>query len=258
MIVERGASRRLAQIVWRAAMGVAFLSSVATSNAADFEVRSPLIDIHEFEYDAKFSRGYDSSSSKARGRGLVHEIEFGVLDWWSPALEGEWDSHSGPNNRSRFQGLTFENRFQLTNHEDSWADFGLFVEYERSAGSSGPNAVRIGPLIRKDFGQVTTIFDVVAIKEWGRESRRQTQYSYAWQTRWTAREDFQPGFEIYGGSIEAGTASPRQRMGGPVFFGVFNLGEKQDIRYELGYLFGFNNATPSRTVKILMGYEYRF
>jgi hypothetical protein len=81
-------------------------------------------------------------------------------------------------------------------------------------------------------------------------------YAYAWQTRWPVAEFLQPGFEIYGGSGEAEAAV--QHRGGPVLSGVVRLGAGHDVRYELGYLRGFNRATPDSTVKLLIGYEIQF
>ncbi len=239
-----------------AIVAMSFLFTCA--GATDFEVRGPLIDVHEFEYDLKIARGFDSKPANSPGRGVVHEFEFGVSDWWSPAIEGEWGRQAGPDEPAAFQGLTFENRFQLTKHGEHWADLGLFVEYERGHRSGSPNALRLGPLLQKEIGPTVSVLNVVAVKEFGTDSRRQTSLAYAWQTRWQLSEEFQPGLEVYGGSLEAGIASPRQRLGGPVFFGVLDLGERQDIRYELGYLHGFDGATPRGTLKLLVGYEYRF
>ena len=238
----------------------AFLATffVACAGATDFEVRSPVIDVREFEYDLKVAHGFDRRPANAHGRGIVNEFEFGVSDWWSPAIEGEWGRQAGPKEPAVFQGLTFENRFQLTKRGEHWLDLGLFAEYERGPRSGTPSALRVGPLIQKDVGPTTNVLDVVAVKEWGTDSRRRTTLAYAWQTRGLLSEEFQPGFELYGGALEAGKASPRQRVGGPVFFGVFDLGERQDIRYELGYLYGLDEATPRGTLKLLVGYEYRF
>ena len=102
----------------------AFLATffVACAGATDFEVRSPVIDVREFEYDLKVAHGFDRRPANAHGRGIVNEFEFGVSDWWSPAIEGEWGRQAGPNEPAVFQGLTFENRFQLTKRGEHWLD----------------------------------------------------------------------------------------------------------------------------------------
>ena len=70
------------------------------ATAADFEVRSPIVDVHEFEYDAKFAQGFDRKPLLSRGRSIVNEFEYGVSDWWSPAIEGEWGRQPGSEERS--------------------------------------------------------------------------------------------------------------------------------------------------------------
>ena len=229
----------------------------ASTQAADFEVRSPLIDVHEFEYDTKFARGFDRRNSISKGQSLVSEFEYGVNAWWSPAIEGEWGKRLGANEPMSFDGFTIENRFQLAEHKAFWLDLGLFVEIERGRSGS-PNAVRTGPLLRKDFGRLISLLNVVAVKESGVAARRRTAVAYAFQSKWALSDDFQPGLEIYGGAIETGASTPHQHLGGPAVFGVFNVGERQDFRYEVGYLFGLNSQAPRGTVKFLLGYEYRF
>ena len=239
-------------------VSLALLLLPGGATAADFEVRSPIIDVHELEYDSKFSRGFDRTAWRANGRAAVHEMEFGVNEWWSPAIEAEWGRQGGANERSQFQAFTFENRFQLSKQGENWADVGLFLEYERGAPTGTANAIRFGPLFRKDIGSTTNILDFLAVKERGPDSRRRLTYSYAWQTRWRLSEEFQPGFELYGGALEAGRSTSKQHLGGPVIFGAVDLGERQGVRYEIGYLYGLNDSTSHGIAKILVGYEYRF
>jgi len=43
-----------------------------------------------------------------------------------------------------------------------------------------------------------------------------------------------------------------------VLFGILPLGDRADIRYEIGYLFGLSSDTPNGTFKFLLGYEKTF
>ena len=224
----------------------------ATARAADFEVRTPVMDVHELEYDLKLARGV----ATAGARSSVQEIEYGVNRWWSTAIEGEWERAAGGAEPTAFQALTFENRFRLTSPGEHWADLGLFVEYERSR-NGGASAWRVGPILQKLVGPTVNVLDLLAVKESGPGARSGIAVSYAWQTRWILSEEFQPGFELYGGALEAGSATPRQHYGGPAMFGIVDLGGGHDLRYELGYLYGLDSTTP-RTLKLLIGYEYRF
>jgi hypothetical protein len=113
----------------------------------------------------------------------------------------------------------------------------------------------VGPIVQKLVGPTVNVLDLLAVKETGAGARSGVSISYAWQTRWLLHEEFQPGFELYGGALEAG--APRQYHGGPAMFGLVDLGSGHNWRYELGYLFGLDSATP-HTIKLLLAYEYRF
>jgi hypothetical protein len=235
-------------------MGFAALSSVGAM-AADLEVRSPIIDPHEFEFDAKLSRDFDDRAVKSHAQGAIAEFEYAPTDWWSPAIEGEWDRPAGLNEPTTFEAITLESRFQFAKRGQYWVDPGLFVEYERGLKHERPNAIRLGPLLRKDVGPTINLLGLVAVREVGANARRHLSAAYAWQTRWTLSPELQPGFELYGGLIDSG--APSRHQAGPVFFGVFDLGFRQDIRYEVGYLFALDRATPNGTFKLLIGYEYQ-
>ena len=232
-------------------VALALATSPAPSIAADLEVRSPSIDVHEFEYDIKHAR-----VTSGRMTSNVHEVEYGLNKWWSTAIEGEWVKSSDSGEAMGLQSLTFENRFAFPFSKQAWGNVGLFTEYESGRGGS-PSAVRVGPVVQATMGPTVNVLNVVAVKERGPGSRHNLDLAYAWQTRWILSEEFQPGFEIYGGAMDAGLKSPRQNLGGPVLFGVFDLGDRSDIRYELGYLHDFRGATGN-TIKLLLGYEYRF
>ena len=221
--------------------------------AIDFEVRPPTIDVHEFEYDLKVSR---SLQTGARSNSYVHEFEYGVNDWWSTAIEGEWLRSTESGDLKGLQSYSFENRFLFPASRQAWGSFGVFTEYER--GRQGqPSAFRAGPAIQWMLGPTVNVLDLLATKESGGDARRGVDGAYSWQTRWILSEELQPGIEIYGGALEAGNGTPRRTLGGPVFFGVWDLGESQDIRYEVGYL-GDLRGNSSGALKVLLGYEYHF
>jgi hypothetical protein len=239
----------------RCLLGAALLIGGA-ARAEDFEVRSPIIDPEELELDLKAAFGVDRRADRSRERGFVTELEYGVNEWWSPAIEAEWDRAAGPDEPTRLASFTLENRFQLAPEGKYWLDPGLFLEYERSLVGDARDVVRLGPLLRKDVGPTRNVLNLFAVKRLG-PPHAGLGYAYAWQTQWQLSDLVQPGLEVYGGSGEGNDAAIQHR-GGPVLFGVFRFGEGHDIRYEAGYLLGFNHATPDGTFKLLIGYEYQF
>jgi hypothetical protein len=238
------------------AVTVALVIGSPAPLAADFEVRSPIIDPDEFEFDAKIAQASGRRSAPTRGLSLVGELEYGVIEWWSAAIEAEWNRPAAPGERTGIEAFTFENRLQLAPEGQYWLDPGLFVEYERAAARGIPDVVRLGPLLRKEFGATKNVLNLLGVKRLG-ASHAGVSYSYAWQTQWQVSDLLQPGFELYGGAGEGDTATTQHR-GGPVFFGTIRFGGGHDIRYEIGYLLGLNRATPGGTFKLLLGYEYQF
>jgi hypothetical protein len=233
------------------------LAMCMAAKGADFEVRGPAIDVREFESDFKLAAARDARGALSGGRSLVLELEYGVNEWWSPAVEGEWSRGPGSGAALAFEATTFESRFHVTPHGVRWVDVGFFVEVERGAGG-GPHAIRAGPLLREDIGPTSSVLNLFAVREWGEGARSGTTFMYAWQTRWLLSGEFQPGVEVYGGALDAGTAAAKQQLGGPALFGAFDVGRHQDLRYEIGYLRGLDRQTPRGSMKLLIAYEYRF
>lgn len=228
------------------------------ASAADFEVRSPMIDEREVEIDVKFARSRDSLAARSGAKSLVVELELTATPWWSPAIEGEWGWPAGPGEARQFRATTFESRFAFAQPGAWWADVGLFVEYERGVGRRNPTALRVGPTFQKVVGPVSTWLNVSAVRERGAEARAGTGLVYAFQARWMLHEAFQPGIEAYGGTLESDRDSHRQHLAGPVVFGSFDLAKNHDLRFELGYLHALQGSTPKGTFKLLLGWEHRY
>lgn len=232
---------------------------------AEFKVRSPIVDYREFEFEHNGDVTFDKPNSGLNnGQSYTNEIEYGVLPWWQPGIEGEWGADPGGN--LTYQATTFENLFQITPQGEYWADLGFFAEYSHAASRADADEITFGPLIQKETPDLLGLdllhtANLLISKQVGHDRNDATPVLFAWQTRWRLDPHFEPGLEYYGqfNPIEsAATVGDPQHRFGPVLVGLVNFYRYGKIKYELGYLFGLNRATEQGAVRWRLEYEKPF
>ena len=242
---------------------------LAPAAQAEFKVRSPIVDYRELEFEHNGDITFDKrDSGKNNGQSFTYEIEIGALPFWQPGIEGEFETVPGQN--QRFSATTFENLFQLTPQGKYWADLGFFAEFSHAAGRNDPDSFAFGPLVQKeasdlfglDLGHDTIhTLNLLVEKEVGLNHSEASPLLIAWQSRLRLNPFFEPGIEYYGQlSSIAGTSegTPVQHRLGPVLVGQYNMFQYGKIRYELGYLFGLNQATERGALRWRFEYEKAF
>lgn len=236
---------------------------------AEFKLRYPNIEYREFEFEHNGSVTFDK-----RGSGLNNnqsyptEIEYGVLPFWKPGIEGEWEAEPGGN--FHMNAVTFENFFQLTPQGKYWADFGFFAEFSHATGRTDPDSFTFGPLVQKEASEIFGLdlgadtlhtLNLLVGKEIGLNHSDATPLSIAWQSRLRLNALYEPAIEYYGqvSSIAgSSTGSPQQHRLGPALIGQYNMYQYGKFKYELGYLFGLNKATERGAVRWRFEYEKAF
>jgi hypothetical protein len=250
--------------------GLAITSPAAR---ADFELHYPIIDYREFEFEHNAATTFDKANSgKSNNQSYTFELGYAPVWWWEPEIEGDEVAAPGQKNLS-FEATVFENTFQLTPQGEYWADLGFFAEYSHAAGRTDPDSFTFGPLIQKeasdlfglDLGHNTLhTINLLLTKEIGSNREDATPLAIAWQSRLRLNPLIEPGFEYYGqvsslaGRSTPDQAAPVQHRIGPVVVGQYNMFQYGKIRYEVGYLFGLNNATERGTVRWRFEYEKAF
>src|SRR5256885_7982953 len=126
-----------------AMLAAAIVASVDVPNATaeDLKIRSPIIEAGEVEFEHNFVFG--------RGKTTVHEIEYGLTDWFKPGIEVEFAADPGQG--LHYDAAALEGFFQLTPQGKYWADLGIFVEYEQTGRTGDPRSLKIGPMIQKEL-----------------------------------------------------------------------------------------------------------
>jgi hypothetical protein len=259
------AARGYALLSLAAACGLMLSTELAR---AEFKLRSPIVDYRELEFEHNGDITFDKRSSKNNAQSFTYELEIGALPFWQPGIEGEFETEPGGN--QRFSATSFENLFQLTPQGKYWADLGFFAEFSHAATRTDPDSFTFGPLIQKeasdlfglDLGKDTIhTLNLLVTKEIGLNHSDATPFQVAWQSRLRLNPFFEPAIEYYGQiSSIAGTSEgmPLQHRLGPALVGQWNMFQYGKIKYEVGYLFGLNQATERGAVRWRLEYEKAF
>ncbi|MDQ6999230.1 MAG: FTR1 family protein [Mariprofundus sp.] len=228
--------------------------SILPSDAEAKKVYSPIVEQGEVEFE--YSLDYDIDADPAKNTNARHqfEMEFGVTDRWMTAIYG--DFRKRPGQAFAYQGLKWENIYQLFEQGERYLDAGLYFEYiipQRSLNK--PDAFEFKLLLEKESGRLSNTFNLILKKELGAKAVKNTTIAYSWKSNWRWKRYLEPGIEMYAALGELGNTSPLSRQThqvGPVLTGKFHNG----INYEVGYLFGLTTASAQGSVKCILGYEF--
>jgi len=232
-----------------------FAGNAPPAGAEDLKIRSPIIETHELEFENNFVVG--------RGKTFVHELEYGLTDWFKPGIEVELAADPGQG--LHYDATALETFFQLTPQGKYWADLGLFVEYEHTARQGDPRSLTIGPLIQKEVGffGLNTLHTVNALftKEMGAGSVGPPNLLIATQSRLRLDPHFEPGVEYYGiVTLGEHGEDPQHRIGpavaGRIGFREIGFDAPGGIRYDAAYLRGLTSATDANTFRVRIELEF--
>lgn len=225
-------------------------SAAAIAGAAD-PIYAPMVVKGETEFE--FRGGYRDFNGAPNEHAFVFDIGYGVTDRWRTEAVLEYAAEGG--GRGRLEALEWENVFVLTEPGKHWMDVGLLAEYEHSF-ASGPDELKIGPLLQKEIGPTIANLNLRFKREVGSGASSNTELDYRWQLKWRGSEALEWGLQGFG---ELGTV---QHLGegdthilGPALFGVKRLPGREKLRYNAAVLAGLNDAAPDVTVRFQVEYE---
>jgi hypothetical protein len=242
----------------KAAVLLAGIAAAPAPAFADFKVQLPDAETGEFEFEEIGSYGRSGHPDANNEQSFVHELGYGVNNWWHTELEVETDRPAGLGNRLKFDQLTWENRFQFTEQGQYWLDPGFFWEYGHGMLQGMPDETKFGPILRKEiFGTANTV-NLFLEKELGSFAGGRPNFSYAWETRVLTGWIIEPGFQAYGQPGPFGHFAPvsqqDHRIGPQIFGTVHDLGPGT-LRFNGGILFGLTPAAPRQTLRWQLEYE---
>ncbi len=238
---------------------------------ADYHIIYPYeIDLGELEIEHNGDAQFDRRPANSGATSYTLELGTGLTAWWHSEIEFGFDRAPGAQEPTLLTQVVTENTFELTEPGEAFFDSGFYVEYGQTVASgknAAANEITFGPLIGKDIGRTTHTVNLFFTRQLGPDQTSQgLDVSYAWQSRWNVWAPLSPAIEIYG---DAGTLggmpgfSRQQLLVGPVAIGSLNLntlglGRAGRLKYELGWLFGATQATPTGTLRWRVEVEIPF
>ncbi len=240
--------------------GAAALASTALpARAVDASVYLLTPTVTQGEREIDFHSGVGSAGSSTR-----HEedagIGFGagVTDYWFTELAVQYRNvgHSG----TTLDALEWENIIALAEPGQWPLDVGIAVEVEKPREAAEGYAVRIGPLLQKEFGLFQLNANVLFGRHFQTTEFFATQERYEAQFKYRYRQAFEYGLQAFGnlGNLrQSWTGYERQvHRVGPVVLGKFPLAGERSLSYNAAFLLGTTAHSPDRTARLQIEYEF--
>ncbi|MEQ1879962.1 MAG: FTR1 family protein [Burkholderiales bacterium] len=233
-----------------------WISAPSQTQAAPYKVYSPNVDQGEAEVEY---RGYhDMDNDAARDGGQKHKIGggYGFTDFWfSEFYAGYENPPNGPMTREAFE---WENRFQLTDQGEYFADFGFLIEYENAA-HGGTDELKLVPIFEKTFDKWVGTANLIFERQIGSGASSGTVFAYGARAKYLMSPSLQPAVELFGetGRIgHSGDFNTQEHWIGPALYGSIGLGNKSKIGYSAAFLFGTTSVSSDNRAILRLEYEF--
>ncbi len=244
----------------RLAAAVALALSALAHADPDEYVQVPGVEYGEREIDLKYGTRYFNDTHQRESAGSVG-LGWGPAPWWF--TEAYFKYHKEDGERTRYDELELENKFQLTETNKYPVDVGLLAEIEvPRAREEGRYLLKAGPLLQFDTGPLrwnTNVFFERAFDA-RTDEPHETQLQYQAQVAYRVRRGFDVGVQAFGDLGKWNDWAPRDEQShriGPAIFGKVKLGEgRQAIRYNAAWLFGASKAAADNALRVQVEYEF--
>ena len=103
-------------------------------------------------------------------------------------------------------------------------------------------------MFEKEFERTSLTLNALLIYEWGKDIRDEFESEFRLQYRYRWIPEIQPAIEIYSGQDFVGI--------GPAFMGVHRYQGQKQLKWELGFIAGFNGDNKDHTLRFAFEYEF--
>lgn len=232
------------------------LSASAMAGPADY-VYTPTVEYGEREIDFK----YGTESPPAAERATVSSVGvgYGATEYWFTELYLKRETEG-------VNGITlaeWENKFQLLETGKYPLDLGFIVELETPVSGSGPNEIKVGPLLQTELGKLQLNANLLFERAFGQADDSGTPFAtnflYQWQVKYRLQPSFEFGLQGFGemGEWNNWVGEEEQiHKAGPAVFGKLPLGNRETIKYNAAWLLGASTAAPDHTFRVQIEYEF--
>lgn len=214
-----------------------------SANAELNRVYHPYVEQHEreIEYGAVW-RDVTNQSILLQRAGIGYawsEHWFGEVYLLTESI-----THDG----EKIRGYEAEIKWQMTQQGEYWADWGLLLE-AGSAHDISRKELAIGLLMEKEITPAWIgTMNFFAEYEFGNDIKDEFETALRSQIRYRYSSAFEPAIEIY--------LDDQDWAAGPAFAGIQKISRKKQLRWELGWLFGFDADTPTNSIRFGLEFEF--
>jgi hypothetical protein len=237
-------------------LAAALASVLSTANAGPSDyVVTPNVEAGEREIDFKI--GSATKAGESRESAASIGFGYGARDWWFTEIYAKYKAEGGEGRK--FDAVEWENKFQLTETGKYPVDLGLLIEVERPEDRSEGWEVKWGPLLQTEFGRWQVNLNLYLQRSYRAELPAVTEFQYQWQTKYRWRKELEFGIQGFGETGKWDAWLPREQQNhriGPALFGKVGLGDRQQVRYNVAWLFGASQAAPDRTLRAQVELEF--
>lgn len=223
--------------------------------AGDYQVYSPNVVKGEKEIELRGFNSWGTDAHTGAGKAARFAVAYSPTDFWATELYA--NAEQEPGESLKLEEYEWENRFQLTPQGKYWADLGIISEIEIPRFSHDPYEVKVGPMIEKDFGRLTTQVNLLAAHQYGKNAESGVELSYRARLLYRADRLLSPVVEAYGQPVGkiGDWGHPRNQIGGGLS-GKAVLGGGKNLVYSAVVLFGTSRSAADTTAVARLEYEF--
>jgi high-affinity iron transporter len=232
------------------------VSMPQSSEAAPFKVYSPRVVKGETEIEYRGYHDFDDDDSRDGAEKHKFGVGHGFTNFWFSEIYSAYEKEPGGSNEH--EAIEWENRFQLSEQGQYWADFGLLVEYEATPHGN-PDELVIAPIIEKTFDRWVGTLNLFLEREVGGGSESGTVFAYAARVKYLLNPLFEPAIEAFGepGRINHfGSFNGQEHWIGPAAYGRYGFGQGKALLYSGALLFGETSVSSDNRAVLRLEYEF--
>ncbi len=228
--------------------------TAASADPADY-VLTPLVVAGERELDMTFGSA-DGPGARTSAGSVA--LAYSPTGFWASEVYAHFAR--SPSAGTGFDGVEWENRFQLTEPGRYAVDWGWVASLEKPHLSGEGWYATVGPLLQGSVWQLLQWnFNPLLTRNWNAPAAGSTDLSYQLQLKYRYRPSFEFGLQGFGdlgpwyhwSSLDAQS----HRMG-PAVFGRWPLGGRQVLLYNAGWLLGLDPGAPHSTLRAQIEFEF--
>ena len=144
-------------------------------------------------------------------------------------------------------GYELELRWMLSDQGQYWADWGVLFEVEKEHKKDNWE-VTTGILVEKEFGRSSLTMNLFIVYEWGQDIQDEIETEFRLQYRYRWLPQIQPAIEFYSGEGYVGI--------GPAFMGIQRFDGQKQLKWEAGFITGFNGDSKDHILRFAIEYEF--